>query len=229
MFRGWIKTSLIDYPDHIATVLFTGGCDLRCPFCHNADLVLRPGTLPEVNLDDLWQFLQKRQGLINGVVISGGEPTLHKGLLAVLAQIKTYGMDIKLDTNGHHPDKLARLLESGLIDYVAMDVKAPPGKYALLTGLSHFDTDRIDESIRMIQTAGIPYEFRTTVVPGMLEDEDIVAIAHWIRGAARYSLQQFIPRNTLDPSLRTIRPHSVDQLEGFARLAKSHVEQVIVR
>lgn len=229
MFRGWIRTSLIDYPAHIATVLFTGGCDLRCPFCHNAALVLQPKTLPEVELGDLWQFLKRRRGLIDGVVISGGEPTLHKGLLALLPQIKSYGMDIKLDTNGHHPDKLAILLESGTIDYVAMDVKAPPEKYAQLTGLPDFDTSRIDESIHIIKTADIQHEFRTTVVPGMLDEGDIIAIAQWIKGAGAYSLQQFIPQHTLDPSLRTTAPYPADQLARFAQSASAWVKQVVVR
>ncbi len=229
MFKGWVRTSLIDYPDHIATVLFTGGCNFRCPFCHNTSLVLAPNSLPDINLDTLWDFLARRWGLINGVVITGGEPTLQPDLIPTLRQIRSYGLPIKLDTNGYHPDMLTALLEYDLIDYVAMDIKAPLEKYALLTGLPQIDPARIESSIALIQKSKVAYEFRTTVVPGILDREDIAAIARWIEGADLYSLQQFRPQNTLVQDLQKAAPYSNEVISSLAQAASFWVKKVIVR
>ena len=229
MFKGWVRSSLIDYPDHIATVLFAGGCDFRCPFCHNASLVLIPHQLPNLNTDDLLRFLAERQGLINGVVITGGEPTLQPELIPLLRQIRSCGMHVKLDTNGYHPDTLAMLLERDLVDYIAMDVKAPPAKYAQLAGLPHVNLTRIERSITLIQESPVRHEFRTTVVPQMLDEDDIAAIARWIAGAELYSLQQFYPQNTLARDLRTATPYAYESLASFAQTAATWVKKVIVR
>jgi len=229
MFKGWVRTSLIDYPDHVATVLFTGGCDFRCPFCHNTSLVLAPNSLPDINLDILWDFLARRRGLINGVVVTGGEPTLQPNPIPTLLQIRSYGLSIKLDTNGYHPDRLAALLEHDLIDYIAMDLKAPPEKYALLTGLPQVNLAHIESSIALIRKSGVAYEFRTTIVPGMLDREDIVAIARWITGAELYCLQQFRPQNTLAQDLQMIAPYPNEVIFSLAQEASLWVKKVIVR
>ncbi|HEC35543.1 MAG TPA: anaerobic ribonucleoside-triphosphate reductase activating protein, partial [Anaerolineae bacterium] len=166
--KGWARTSLIDFQDHIATVLFTGGCNFRCPICHNCDLVLRPGELPDLSEAEVWAFLARRRGLVDGVVITGGEPTLQPDLIPFLRRLREQGLDIKLDTNGYRPDVLERLLSAGLVDYVAMDVKAPPEKYPLLAGRADVDVALVQRSIGLLRDSGVLYEFRTTVVPGLL-------------------------------------------------------------
>lgn len=227
--KGWVRTSLIDYPGRIATVLFTGGCDFRCPMCHNADLVLRPGEMATLPQEEVWNFLSRRVGLVEGVVITGGEPTLQAGLLPFLRRVREQGMDVKLDTNGYHPDLLASLLDEKLVDYVALDVKAPPGKYPLLAGRADLDLRRVERSIALLRGSGIPCEFRTTVVPEMLAEEDVEEIARWIAGAERYVLQQFRPLGTLDPSLETTAPYPVERLREMAERAGRWVNWATVR
>ena len=227
--KGWVRTSLIDYPDHIATVLFTGGCNFRCPMCHNADLVLHPGEIETLPEEEVWGFLARREGLVDGVVITGGEPTLQPDLFPFLQQLKDANLDVKLDTNGYRPDILAALLTGGLLDYVALDVKAPPGKYPLLTGLPDVDVKRVEQSIALLKESDVAYEFRTTVVPGLLDAEDIADIARWIAGAQRYVLQQFRPVNTIDPALEKAFPYPIETLQAMAQRASQWVPQVIVR
>jgi pyruvate formate lyase activating enzyme len=230
-----VRTSLIDYTDHIATVLFVGGCNFRCPPCHNADLVLHPAEVPDLSIKEVRAFLARRAGLVDGVVISGGEPTLQSDLVPLLRQVRGWGagarLDIKLDTNGYRPDVLAALLDEGLVDYVAMDVKAPPQKYPLLAGraVDGLDLARLERSLSLLRDGDIPYEFRTTVVPGWLDEGDVEEIARWISGAERYVLQQFRPLHTLDPALEALSPYPVEQLQAMARRAHRWVNQVAVR
>ncbi len=227
--RGWVRTSLIDYPEHIATVLFTGGCDFRCPMCHNADLVLRPGELPPVSEDDVWAFLSRRAGLVDGIVVTGGEPTIQADLLPFLRRARAQRVDIKLDTNGYQPDVLARLLEERLVDAVAMDVKAPLAKYPRLAGRADLDLGRLERSMALLRESSVRYEFRTTVVPGLLDVEDVEEIARWIAGAARYVLQPFRPVGTLDPALASVRPYPRERLQAMAAVAQQWVDEVVVR
>ncbi|MGD1991712.1 MAG: anaerobic ribonucleoside-triphosphate reductase activating protein [Anaerolineae bacterium] len=227
--KGWVRSSLIDYPEHIATVLFTGGCNFRCPMCHNADLVLRPAELPSLPEEAVWDFLARRQGLIDGVVISGGEPTLQADLAAFLEALRQRGLDIKLDTNGYRPAVLECLLADGLVDYVALDVKAPLERYPALSGRPDADPDRVESSIEHLRHSDVTHEFRTTVVPGMLSADDVEAIARRIAGADRYVLQQFRPVGTLDPELENVSPHPVDVLEAMAARAERWVDQVHIR
>jgi pyruvate formate lyase activating enzyme len=224
-----VRTSLIDYPDHIATVLFTGGCNFRCPMCHNADLVLRPAEMPDLPEEEVWGFLARREGLVDGVVITGGEPTLQPDLASFLRRLKDASLDVKLDTNGYRPDVLAALLTDGLLDYVALDVKAPPDKYPLLAGLTDADVTRIEQSITLLKESDIAHEFRTTVVPGLLDEDDIARIAQWIAGANQYVLQQFRPANTLDPALEKASPYPMPVLQAMAKRASQWVSQVAVR
>jgi pyruvate formate lyase activating enzyme len=228
-FKGWVRTSLIDYPDHIASVLFTGGCNFRCPMCHNADLVLRPSEMETLPQKEIWNFLQRRKELVDGVVVTGGEPTLQPDLLSFLQQLKDANLDVKLDTNGYRPDVLAALLADGLLDYVALDAKAPPDKYPLMTGLVDVDVTRIAQSIALLKESDVTHEFRTTVVPGLLDEDDITCIAHWIAGAQRYALQQFQPVNTIDPALEKASPYPTETLQAMAQRASQWVPQVIVR
>jgi pyruvate formate lyase activating enzyme len=227
--RGWVRTSLLDYPEHIATVLFTGGCNLRCPSCHNADLVLRPHDVPAVSEDEVLQHLVRRAGLLDGIVLTGGEPALQPDLVPFLRRLRPFGMAVKLDTNGFFPDVLAAVLAEGLVDYVAMDVKAPPEKYALLTGRPGLDLAPFERSLALLRASTIPFELRTTVVPGFLDEDDIVAIARWIAGAPRYILQQFRPVNTLDPALQQAVPYPPEALHAMARACEPWVNHVKVR
>ncbi|MCP4537989.1 MAG: anaerobic ribonucleoside-triphosphate reductase activating protein [Chloroflexi bacterium] len=227
--KGWVRTSLIDYPDHIATILFTGGCNFRCPSCHNADLVLRPAEMPDLPLEEVWGFLSRRAGLVDGVVVTGGEPTLQNGLIPFLRQVRERGFDVKLDTNGYRPDVLAALLDENLVDYVAMDIKAQPDTYPLLAGYAELDVARLERSIALLQNSDISHEFRTTVVPGLLDKVDVDEIARWIAGAERYVLQQFRPLGTLDPAMGAVTPYPLEKLQAMAERASRWVIQATVR
>ena len=227
--KGWVRSSLIDFPEHIATVLFACGCNFRCPMCHNADLVLRPAELPSLPEETVWDFLARRQGLIDGVVVTGGEPTLQADLAAFLETLHQRGLDVKLDTNGYRPAVLEQLLEDGLVDYVALDVKAPAERYAVLSGLPDVDPDRVGRSIELLRRSDVAHEFRTTVVPGMVSAGDVEAIGRWIAGADRYTIQQFRPLGTLDPDLERVSPYPVDVLETMAARAERWVDRVRLR
>lgn len=226
--KGWVKSTLLDYPTQVATSLFCGGCNFCCPNCHNRDLVLSPHDLPDISNTSVLAFLNKRRGLLDGVVISGGEPTLQPDLPEFCRQVRDMGFLVKLDTNGYRPDVLEHLLDERLLDYVAMDLKAPPARYDLLAGIL-IDMRRIQRSVDQLMGGGIDYEFRTTVVPGLLAAEDIESIARWVSGARCYFLQQFVPHNTLDPSLNEVTPYLPAQLEAMAGLARVYVAQVDVR
>ena len=194
--HGLQKMTLLDYPGRVACTVFLGGCDLNCPFCHNAELI--DGTAEPV-MDDagLLAFLEKRKGLLDGVAVTGGEPTLRRDLNDLFRRIKALGYPIKLDTNGLHPDRLKMLLDEGLVDYVAMDVKNSPEKYALTCGRDAVDLAKIRESIRLLMESGVDYEFRTTVVDELHEASDFEAIGREIAGAKAYYLQAFVDRDTV--------------------------------
>lgn len=232
-FKGWVRTSLIDFPDHIATVLFTGGCNFRCPMCHNAGLVLYPNNQADLDCEDIERFLAKRAGKLTGVVISGGEPTLQPDLQTFVARVRDLGYAVKLDTNGYRPDVLRELLGTDLIDFVAMDVKAPPAKYSLLTGLDRVDIERIEESFALLSSSRATVEYRTTVVPECLNVGDIEALARWLNahagGRGTYVLQQFRGINTLDPNLADTSPLHVDVLRDMAEGAGRWLPDVKLR
>ena len=226
--KGWVKSSLLDYPGRIAASLFCGGCNFRCPNCHNSDIVLHPDQCPDVPQDELEAFLEKRRGLLDGVVLSGGEPTLQADLLAFAARLHEMGYLVKLDTNGYRPDVLEFMIDGDLVDYVAMDIKAPLDKYSLGAGVP-VDTARIRQSIGLLCASGLAYEFRTTVVPGILVEDDIEQIARLIAGAPRYYIQQFAPRNTLDPEMLKRSPYIPERIRAMADLARQWVDEVDVR
>jgi pyruvate formate lyase activating enzyme len=226
--KGWVKTSLLDFPGRIAASLFTGGCNFRCPNCHNAELVLHPQWLADLPEGEIWAFLEQRRGLLDGVVLSGGEPTLQPDLLAFAARLHRLGFLVKLDTNGYLPDVLQQAIEDRLVDYVAMDVKASPPKYTEAAG-TPVDTARVARSIDILLGSDIEYEFRTTVVPGILDEEDVVRIGEWIASARAYYLQQFVPRNTLDPAMLQQEPYPADRIRAMAELVEPYVQLVQLR
>lgn len=226
--KGFIGVSLIDYPNRVASVLFVGGCNYRCLYCHNADLVLRPSLRPTIPIEQLLTDLKRRRGFVDGVVLTGGEPTLYPALAGLLRRIRAMGFAIKLDTNGSQPDVLRDWLGQGLLDYVAMDVKAPLQRYPEIAGRG-VDVEAISASIDLLKHCGLPHEFRTTVVPGLLETEDVAAMACWIAGPAPYFLQQFQPHGCLDPRLEGVEPYSVVELEAMAAAARLHSGDVQLR
>jgi pyruvate formate lyase activating enzyme len=226
--RGWVKTSLIDYPGRIASVLFTSGCNFRCPYCQNPELVLHPESLPEIDPVEIFQLLARRRGLIDGMVITGGEPTLQNDLNGFLRKAKELGLAIKLDTNGYRPQALREMLERGLLDYVAMDIKTSIAKYPLAAGVP-VDVRRIEESVRLNLSSGIDYEFRTTVVPGIVTLEDVEEISKLIAGARKYILQQFRPQVTLDPHFAEIGRYPAQTLLEMAQTAGRWINEVEVR
>ncbi|MBR2366811.1 MAG: anaerobic ribonucleoside-triphosphate reductase activating protein [Oscillospiraceae bacterium] len=194
--HGLQKMTLLDFPGRVACTVFFGGCDFRCPFCHNWELL--DGSCPPLMDDaELLRFLEKRKGLLDGVCFTGGEPLLQKELPRLAEEIKALGYPIKLDTNGNHPDALRAMLERGLVDYVAMDIKNAPGRYAETVGLPELDLAPIRRSVELLMEGTVDYEFRTTVIDQLHDADSFAEIGAWIRGAKRYFLQPFKDRDTV--------------------------------
>jgi len=225
MLGGLQKLTLIDYPGKIACTVFTIGCNFRCPFCHNPELVDRAiSKLSEIiEEEDFFSFLESRRGLLDGVCITGGEPTLQPDLPEFIKKIKKLGFLVKLDTNGTNPEMLVKLLEENLLDYIAMDVKAPlkvSSSYKNATG-TNLNLDGIRRSIKLIMGSGIDYEFRTTIVPGLHTEDGILSLAEEIRGAKKYYLQQFRPgEKILGEEYRAAKPYPVEFTEKIKEKIK---------
>ncbi len=224
--NGLQKLTLLDFPGHTACTVFLAGCDMKCPFCHNSELI--DGTAP-VEMDDqeLLAFLKKRTGLLDGVAFTGGEPLLRKELPLLMRDIKSLGYAVKLDTNGQHPEALKPIIEEGLIDYVAMDVKNSPEKYPETSGCETVNLENIKESINILKNSGIDYEFRTTVVNELHDEASFEGIGLLIDGAKRYFLQAFTDRDSVVFSGFTTP--SKEQLEKYATIIKKYVKIVEIR
>lgn len=188
---GYQKTTLLDYPGHVAATLFTGSCNFRCPFCHNADLLLHPKASTLISEEEIFSFLKKRQKVLTGVCITGGEPTLQPDLAEFISKIRHLGYKVKLDTNGYRPEVLSALLRDNLLDYIAMDIKSGFRHYALVSGNPELKTDLIKESVRLIESSGIPYEFRTTVVKELHDEQDFYEISRMLSPESPYYIQSF--------------------------------------
>ena len=224
--HGLQKMTLLDFPGRVACTVFLGGCDMRCPFCHNAELI--DGSAPPVMEEDaLLSFLEKRKGLLDCVAFTGGEPLLRDDLDGLFERIQALGYPIKLDTNGTHPDRLARLTGKGLVQYVAMDVKNAPERYAETVGVPDFDLAPVRESVRLLLTGKVPYEFRTTVVAEFHDGESIRGIGEWIRGAERYYLQKFTDRDSV-PFAGLHAPSDGD-LRAWVKIAEPFVREAGLR
>ncbi|MCR5566863.1 MAG: anaerobic ribonucleoside-triphosphate reductase activating protein [Clostridiales bacterium] len=194
--HGLQKMTLLDFPGRVACTVFFGGCDMRCPFCHNAELL--DGSAPAVmDEEELIGFLKKRQGLLDGVAFTGGEPLLQKDLPDLAKRVQELGYPVKLDTNGTHPERLGRMIRDRLVQYVAMDIKNSPDRYAETAGLENLDMGPIRESVAMLLEGTVDYEFRTTAVEELHDDSSFEQIGQWIRGARRYYLQRFTDRDTV--------------------------------
>jgi pyruvate formate lyase activating enzyme len=224
---GFQKTSLLDYPDRISAIVWTSGCNFCCPFCYNRNLAF--GTAELFPEDEILSFLSKRKEQLEGVVISGGEPLIQEDIVDFVERIKALKLLVKVDTNGMFPEKLSELLEKQLVDYVAMDVKAPRGKYHQLTGID-VDISKIEASIDLIKTKAPAYEFKTTFIPGLLKKEDIVEIAEWLNGADAYYLQQFkILKPLVSSALETALPYPRDYLYDTLFAIRSFFKRCAVR
>ena len=224
--HGFQKTTLLDYPGHVAATVFTGNCNFRCPFCHNMSLVLSPESEPTYDIEEIYKFLKKRQGILDGVAITGGEPTLHPGLKEFIAGIKEMDYAVKLDTNGYRPEILKDLVNSGLVDYVAMDIKSSRENYSLVAAVD-IDISKINESVEFLIGSGVDFEFRTTVVRELHDREDFERIAEWIKGAPRYFLQCFKDSDMV--MNKGFSAYTKEELESFAEIVRKNVPVVEVR
>ncbi len=225
---GLQKVSLIDYPGKICAILFTQGCNFRCPYCHNPELVDPAQYLDCIPEDEIFSFLEKRRGKLDGVTITGGEPTIQPDLVEFIERIRDINYLIKIDTNGSFPDVLEKLIDRKLVDYIAMDVKTPQERYREITR-SNVDPDRIRLSIEMIMNSGIEYEFRTTVVKSLLDKEDLQKIGNEIRDARLYILQRFVPSKTLDERFLRETTYSDKDFKAIKKMLKGYVRRVVVR
>jgi pyruvate formate lyase activating enzyme len=207
---GFQKTSLLDYPDRISAIIWTIDCNFRCPFCYNKQLVTgKTELIPE---EEIISFLKKRKSLLEGLSISGGEPLLQETLIEFIKKVKKLNYKIKIDTNGSVPSRLEELIENNLLDYISMDIKAPKDKYDKLSGIK-VKIEDIEKSINLIRNKDIDYEFKTTIVPTLLDKKDIIKIAKWLKGSEQYYLQQFRNDSLLiSPKLKEVKPYSKDKL-----------------
>ncbi len=225
VFKGWQKTSLIEYPGRVASVLFVGGCNFRCPFCYNRRLVLEPDSIPDLDPASVLVYLAMNRKLYQAVVISGGEPTLQQGLEEFCRGVKALNLLVGVETNGSRPETLGPLLEERLVDYVGMDLKAPLEweAYRRTAGLKQAQRgllERVRESLELLRSSQIDCELRCTAVPGLHSEQDLLAVAELARGARRFALQAFAARDTLDPSFMSAGAYPAASLEAVAARAR---------
>lgn len=226
---GIQKLTLIDFPGTIATTVFTVGCSFRCPFCHNPELVL-PEKFPPLNEmeKEFFQHLEKRKGKLEGVCITGGEPTIQPDIIQFIEKIKAMGFKIKLDSNGTQPEVLEKIIKKNLVDYIAMDIKSSPENYSLAVGLTA-DIAAIKKSVKLIMESGVAYEFRTTVVPGIHAEDDFLKIAKWISGANAYYLQEYREMTIVDPELRVKSAGKKIELEKIKKIMQPYLPNIGIR
>lgn len=228
--KGFIKTTFIDYPGKIASMVFLPGCNFRCSFCFNPELIFESDKIEDVSEKEIFDFLEKQKKWIDAVVISGGEPTLQKDLYDFIRRIKKMGFLVRIYTNGTSPDALKKLIDEKMIDSIAMDIKAPltESSYESITNTKGF-LENVKRSISLVMNSELDYEFRTTVVPGLHSDEDIEEIAKYIKGANLFVLQKFLPENALDTKLKKLKTQSDEEMQKLAEIAQHYVKKVTWR
>lgn len=225
--HGLNKTTLLDYPGHVAATVFLGNCNFRCPFCQNGVLVLRPESQPVINRAEVLEFLNKRKGVLTGVCITGGEPTLNEGLADFLREIKDIGYLVKLDTNGYRPEAVHRLLAEGLLDYIAMDIKNSMERYGETVGRPCVDVGRVRKTIGLLMESGIAYEFRTTVIKELHGEKEMAAIGREIEGAEHYFLQNY--QESEGVIIPGFHAYGREEMERLAECVRPYVENVGLR
>ena len=225
---GLIKTSLIEYPGRISAVIFTQGCNFRCPYCHNPELVDPALFNTPIAESEIFDFLERRKKYLEAIVITGGEPCLQKDLIDFIRRVKDMGYLVKLETNGSLPEVISQITEKGIVDFISMDVKGPLDKYSIIAGVK-VDISKIKESIDLIISSDIDSEFQTTVVKSMLEKEDFEKIGSLIEGAKIYTLQKFVPSKTLNPAFLDEKTYSDEELEEIRKIMERYVSKCMVR
>lgn len=225
--QGLQKLTLLDYPEKVACTIFTAGCNFRCPFCHNASLVTHVDSCNDIPEEEVLAFLKKRQGILDGVCVTGGEPLLQPDLPEFLGKVKALGYSVKLDTNGSNVTRLRQLVEQGLIDYAAMDIKNAPNKYGETIGIDGYNLENILQSVDYLKSGVVPYEFRTTVVREFHKREDFAAIGRWLRGADRYFLQGFVDSGDLIQD--GLRAYTKDIMEQALEIVRRNVPNAELR
>ncbi len=227
VFKGFNKTTLLDFPGRVASTVFTGGCNFKCPFCQNSDLVLDASSIPDITEEEVIAHLEKRQGVVEGICITGGEPTLQPDLIPFIRRLKKTGTAVKLDTNGYRPDVLEELLTEGLIDMAAMDIKSDPETYAKVAGIKDLDIRLIMRSAELLMNSDTDYEFRTTVVKEFFNRKTAERIADWLKGAGKYFLQRFEDsERVMDPGLSS---PSVEEMREYRQILSGTIRQVELR
>lgn len=230
---GLEKLSLLDYPDHLAAIIFTSGCNFRCKYCYNPLLVCpnkeaddeNKEGLGLINDKDLFLFLKERYGRLDGVVVSGGEPTLHQDLPEFIKKIKDIGYDVKLDSNGTNPEMLQHLIDSKLVDYIAMDIKSPLKDYEKVVAVK-VNFQKLEESVKIIMNSGIPYEFRSTMVPGLVNTEDVIKMGESIKGASKWYFQKFKSNTPLvDPEFGGKNAFTDKEMKEFVEIGKKYADK----
>ena len=227
MIKGIQKVTLLDYPGKVACTLFTGGCNFRCPFCQNSDLVLTPASVPDIPDDEIFDYLRMRKGLLDAVCITGGEPLLHNELGGFIKKCRDIGYLVKLDTNGYEPEKLQKLIDAGIINYIAMDIKTSIERYPVVCGFPDMDVSRILKSVGIIRNSGIEHEFRTTVVHELHSNEDFEKIGQWLKGTKKYFLQLFTDSGAIiQPGLSA---PSEDDMHLYLKTVKKYIPNAELR
>lgn len=233
-FKGFQKSSFIEYPGKAVSVVFTGGCNFRCPFCHNRDLVLSPHNIKDISEEEVINHIESMKNLIDGVAITGGEPTLHKELPKFIKRVKQKGFVVELETNGTNPVMVEALAKDRLVDYFAMDIKAPLKEDRYFAATGEFGKkeeilENIKKTIKIIQDSGIDYEFRTTFVPGLLEKDDIYTIAEQLKGSKKYAIQKFLPNSNINPEYEKREILSSGFFEEFREKLKDYFDEIVIR
>lgn len=227
IIKGLQKLTLLDYPEHTACTVFTGGCNLRCPFCHNASLVLDPASVDETDEEKFFSFLKKRKGILDGVCITGAEPLINTDIENFMFRIKQLGFKVKLDTNGTLPLRLKSVVENGLADYVAVDIKNSKKLYEITVGVSYFNTSPVEKTVDYLMGGDIPYEFRTTVTRTFHTENSMRELSEWIKGAKRYFLQNFV--NSGDLINSQIEGYSPEEMQKMLDIVKPNIPSAQIR
>lgn len=225
--QGLQKLTLLDFPEKVACTVFTAGCNFRCPFCHNASLVVEIPPVGDISEEEFFSFLKKRQGILDGVCVTGGEPLLQPGIEEFIGKIKELGYAVKLDTNGSFPEKLKALVENGLVDYVAMDIKNCLEDYGVTAGVPDFDVSIIKESVEYLKEGHVPFEFRTTVVKGYHNKDNFEKIGQWIQGTERYFLQNFVDSGDLIG--KDTQGCTKEEMKEFLQVVQKYVPEAELR
>ena len=227
LILGLQKTTLLDYPGKVASTIFTGGCNFKCPYCHNRDLVMPPADALAYSQEEIFEHLQAKKKVLDGVCITGGEPTLHKDLPEFISKIKELGLLVKLDSNGTNPDMVKELVREQLVDYIAMDIKHSKEKYNTIASIAHFDINPIEETVEFLKEGIVDYEFRTTIMSECHDAPDIESIGKWLQGAKAYYLQSY--RESEQVINPVFSPHSTETLQKFVEILRPYIPNTHLR